>query len=420
MKIRLFQEARLKNAIIKNNVKQLMSILSMRDIVPDIHIHGDSAVIYAIKNDKFNVASVLIGRGANIIESDIDNYTALHYALINDNTPFYIIRSLVTHGADVNASSFIGRTPLQLACINGDLDTMIYLIKNGADRSATDMFGNTLMHMACMNNYNHIIEYLINKDFDLYAKNYRGVVAFDLLKMKTYATQTLNETDNKYLSTPLRTDSIRNLVKNNKTNVPKRNMSLDISKNQSSISNGHKINSQNLNTIVEQDPNSESKKTLSKLAYEACKSGNVKYLNYLIDYGVNIKERDLLDSNIFLNIACKNNDIKMIKFLVDKGLNIYEKNIITNAPIDLLRPSTKKVIVSYLYEKNKDLISTYNLDMKEILYITNNVFTNNKLNRSKTLADVELLNSNNSKTSKNLLRSISFNNIFRKHSNLEL
>jgi len=75
----------------------------------------------------------LVRKGADV-NSWWDQLTALHYACMRGLDP--VASHLIKKGADVNASSNTGFTPLGAAAINGNLSTVKLLLEAGADASS--------------------------------------------------------------------------------------------------------------------------------------------------------------------------------------------------------------------------------------------------------------------------------------------
>jgi ankyrin repeat protein len=73
---------------------------------------------------------------------------------------------LIAEGADVNAKSMRGRTPLHSAALNGHKETVELLIKKGADVNAKDKYGRTPLYEAATV-LKEIVELLIAKGADV-------------------------------------------------------------------------------------------------------------------------------------------------------------------------------------------------------------------------------------------------------------
>jgi len=86
---------------------------------------------------------LLIAKGADVIATNVNGWTALHRAAIGGNKE--IVELLIANGADVNAKSEFGTTPLHSAGHRGHKEITKLLITNGADVNAKDrIVGTTL------------------------------------------------------------------------------------------------------------------------------------------------------------------------------------------------------------------------------------------------------------------------------------
>ena len=72
---------------------------------------------------------------------DASGWMALHYASSYGHTD--CVRELITRGADVNAATNIGDTPLMEASLWGLIDTVRLLLAAGADKRRVDVAGET-------------------------------------------------------------------------------------------------------------------------------------------------------------------------------------------------------------------------------------------------------------------------------------
>ena len=86
------------------------------------------------------------------------------------------IKGLLTKGADVNARSEIGWTPLHRAAANNQNSEVIeVLLRAGADVNARDKNGRTPLHGAAEGNQNpEVIEVLVRAGADVNARSETG------------------------------------------------------------------------------------------------------------------------------------------------------------------------------------------------------------------------------------------------------
>jgi ankyrin repeat protein len=72
------------------------------------------------------------------------------------------VERLCSIGADVNAKSSLGRTPLHRACYRGHVQVFQVLRENGADMEATENGGNTPLHLACSTRHLSVVIELLS------------------------------------------------------------------------------------------------------------------------------------------------------------------------------------------------------------------------------------------------------------------
>lgn len=87
--------------------------------------------------------------------------------------------TLLGRGADIEAKSDNGWTPLMIATIKGHADILIALLKAGADVEAINNTGWTPLLCAAMKGYVGIVMALLEHDADVTAKNDYGLTAAD-------------------------------------------------------------------------------------------------------------------------------------------------------------------------------------------------------------------------------------------------
>lgn len=102
--------------------------------------------------------------------------TALHYACIFGNLD--IIMYLIKNGADPNANTLTGDTALLYAVTKGHLHIVKYFIDNAKifnlNINHQNALGETAILIACKKGYIDLIKYLVNMNVDLHAKSADG------------------------------------------------------------------------------------------------------------------------------------------------------------------------------------------------------------------------------------------------------
>jgi len=133
---------------------------------------GDS-LLYAAEQNNCLSAALLIEKGADVNAKTNDGRTPLHRAAENNAAEAAAL--LIQHGADVNAKTDDGRTPLYLAAGSNVAEVVTLLIQHGADVNAKTDDGRTPLHWAAWHNAAEAAAVLIQLGADVNAKNGNGV-----------------------------------------------------------------------------------------------------------------------------------------------------------------------------------------------------------------------------------------------------
>jgi ankyrin repeat protein len=99
----------------------------------------------------------------------------LHWAAFNGHAD--TIKHFITRGADINARSLRGWTPLMMAAMNGHLDVCSALIVSGAETSLISNDGWTALQKASFNHHVPVIRLFLSllKDHVKFFKSTTGV-----------------------------------------------------------------------------------------------------------------------------------------------------------------------------------------------------------------------------------------------------
>ncbi len=139
-----------------NNLKTVKYLLE-RGADPNVgDQNGKTALFYLLggpphsttgPRNKLETLNLLAEHGLDVKRKDRFGMPVLVIAMIT-NTPDEVIRRLVELGADVNAATNEGITPLMLAAMTGKAGIVDYLIGKGADINARDITGWTPLFYA--------------------------------------------------------------------------------------------------------------------------------------------------------------------------------------------------------------------------------------------------------------------------------
>ena len=107
-----------------------------------------------------NALTLLIKHGADVDLQDSDGYKALHFAVYGSDISSEIFSCLIGIGADVNARTKNGVTPLMIAAEEGHINVVTSLVKCGANVHLQDKDGQTALHHAMQSPQASICEVL--------------------------------------------------------------------------------------------------------------------------------------------------------------------------------------------------------------------------------------------------------------------
>lgn len=107
---------------------------------------GDLRLVAAVRQGRAAVVQALLDRRSRVDASERDGTTALHWAAHWDDLD--TASRLIRAGANVNATTDLGITPLYLACVNGRAPMVEKLINAGANPNAKLPTGESVL-MTC-------------------------------------------------------------------------------------------------------------------------------------------------------------------------------------------------------------------------------------------------------------------------------
>jgi ankyrin repeat protein len=110
-------------------------------------VNNDTALIYGIRDGKYNVAEYLLDAGADHSLTDRRGFASLHIAVSRNDTR--LVECLLAHGAQVNVrTQGDGRTSLVIAAAAGFAEMVEILFSRGADASIVDSGGKSPLERA--------------------------------------------------------------------------------------------------------------------------------------------------------------------------------------------------------------------------------------------------------------------------------
>lgn len=127
---------------------------------------GARALLYALKQQDPSVAELLRAHGADVDGADASGVTLLMAMARSDAPRRRTQRALLDAGANVNAKSLSGRTPLMFAVRSGRPMDVRLLLSSGADVDATDRDGWSSLMLAVRDGRLPLVDELLTAGAD--------------------------------------------------------------------------------------------------------------------------------------------------------------------------------------------------------------------------------------------------------------
>jgi ankyrin repeat protein len=126
----------------------------------------------AARENHLPEVSRLLSVGADVNAKSNDGWTPLLWACFNGHSQ--VVIELLQHGADIEVKGNYGDTPLHKACYRGHGAVVTELLSRGANTEAKDNEGETPLHWVCMNGHVAIVKALLSGGADILAANKNG------------------------------------------------------------------------------------------------------------------------------------------------------------------------------------------------------------------------------------------------------
>jgi ankyrin repeat protein len=158
----------------------LEKLLAKASVVDKRDDLGRTALQMAVRSASERAVSVLIAKGANVNCSDDEGFTALHHAINIPDTTKELVSLLLRSGAEVNARTKLGRTPIYVLARRVALDWKLFtqaaeftpkfqsiidltllLLQNGADVNARSRSGQAPLDLLSPRHHQRLRTFLI-------------------------------------------------------------------------------------------------------------------------------------------------------------------------------------------------------------------------------------------------------------------
>ena len=161
-------DLRLVDATQRKDAEAVRSLLNERVDIDTPHADGATALAWAVHWDALDIASLLIGAGANVNAANELGVTPLMLACINGSAP--MVDALLQAGADPAVARVTGETPLMIASRTGNAAVVRLLVAGGADVNAATTGGHTALMWAAAERHADIVRVLAEVGADVHAR----------------------------------------------------------------------------------------------------------------------------------------------------------------------------------------------------------------------------------------------------------
>jgi uncharacterized protein len=164
--------ATVADATMKGDIAQVRSLLAHKADVNQAQLDGTTALHWAVRQERMDLVTLLIGAGANVKAANRFGVTPLLLACVNGNAS--TIEALLKTGLDANAViSDLGETALMMAARTGRADAVQVLLSHGADVNGRESLkGETALMWAAAEGHASMVRLLVERGADVNAHTY--------------------------------------------------------------------------------------------------------------------------------------------------------------------------------------------------------------------------------------------------------
>ena len=161
----------------------LLNIICIFRSLDSIKMYKNPIIQVCITGKLNNLKYLVSHHGINVNQTFLnEKYSLIHFAAEYGQKE--ILKYLIKKGANVNAKSINGTTPLQKAVLNKKIETANYLIDQGAKINDQDSYKQTALHIAVEVEDLAMIKLLLDQGADLEIKDHLNETPLDLAKYK--------------------------------------------------------------------------------------------------------------------------------------------------------------------------------------------------------------------------------------------
>ncbi|WP_370107212.1 ankyrin repeat domain-containing protein [Wolbachia endosymbiont of Chironomus riparius] len=308
----------------EDNVQKVTELIKSGALVNKIDSFGNTALHYAARNGSLNMVKCLLKAGINIDTKNLDEKTALDIAHNDDVIDF--LRGIKEPNND-----------LIDAVTKGNYKKALEFIKNGANVNATDYLGNTPMHLAAKNGFLNIITLLRSRGAYDNTENNLGETPFTLA-ISAGQINILNY-----------------FVREGIVCIPECNITTLVENMKQTNSDNRKVQTDIVKCIFSKKTDFPDKEHPGNIflhyAAKNCQPNIVKRLIETLNAYPNFQD-DL--GNTILHYAAESDNLKLVEYLVgEKHLSLDIKNNIGKTPVETAVAKGSIKTLNYLVNEIK-------------------------------------------------------------------
>ena len=155
---------------------------------------GTSILTAAIMSSNTECIWKILETGFNVNYQQKDGYTPLHHCCRYD-VDISIIKALLNRGADRNAKTRLGHTPLMIATFNVHTATAEFLIESHIDLDIQGKDGGCALHHAAMSGDHQVVRHLLKQGANHLLKTANGETLLHFLAQRNGDYEILRSVD---------------------------------------------------------------------------------------------------------------------------------------------------------------------------------------------------------------------------------
>ncbi|XP_048257810.1 serine/threonine-protein phosphatase 6 regulatory ankyrin repeat subunit A-like [Haliotis rufescens] len=365
--------------------KEVVKYVLSQDIV-DINGRGrqtTTPVMLAARNGHKEVVELLVKKGADLsLAYNTPGSNVLHLACFYGHVD--VVKYLLSQDTvDVNSRGRYKQTPMMRAAKNGHKEVVELLVKKGADLSlAYNADGSNVLHLACVNGHVDVVKYLLSQD--TVNINSRG------WRKRTPMMRAAEEGYKEVVELLVSKGADASLVDKRGNNL----LHLACQRGQMEL----------VKYIVSQDMVDINRRGLKKRSpvMIAAESGHKEVVELLVNKGADASLMDKKGNNI-LHLACQMGHVEVVKYVLSQDIvDINSRGWKTKTPMMMAAEEGHKEVVELLLNKGTDPslvdkrgnnilhLACQNGQMEVVKYIVSKVIVdvNAKNKRRKTAANI--------------------------------